>query len=593
MGQDILKALDNTHCDDIINNECIDNVFQCIISLKDGSVLGYEALCRGPKETAYEKPQSLFEMAKENGKIFELEKICKKKAIEKFKSKGEQLKLFVNIDPGCFLKEEEGINLLDDLFMSWAKDFCYVIFEVTEKTGIHDYKRFNNVISKYKKSGISISVDDVSNGYAGINMLSNLEPLYMKINMELVRDIHKEPFKKTVIKSLVVIANNSNSKLIAEGIETKDELDVLIDLGVHYGQGYYIQKPSYELLYTHSNIKHYILERNSIKSDIRIQNITTTKIGEISRSITNVSSNTVGREVNMLFDKESGIQGIPVVDKDKPVGLIMKHKFYRYLGRQYGYSIYMDRAIEILMDNTPLIIDFDTPLDQVTKIAMLRDDDTLYDYIIVTKNNTYYGIATIKDLLEKTTEIELNRAKYANPLTGLPGNIIIEQKISNIIKSTEDYSVLYFDIDNFKSYNDVYGFDNGDRIIEMLGNLIQQCMSLYEFEKGFLGHIGGDDFVAIVESHTINKLCETIIDRFDKSILHYYSEIDQKKGYIMAENRHGTIEQFPLMSISIAVVNNKNRCFASASQLAEYASKIKKKCKIRWTSNYIIGDITE
>lgn len=593
MGQDNIKSLDNMQYEKIINTEDVDNVFQCIISLKDGTVLGYEALCRGPKGTIYENPKNLFHTAKQYGRILELEEICKRKALQKFKSKGEKVKLFVNIDPSCLFEDEEGINLLKNLFTLWDEDYSFLIFEVTEEICIGDYKRFCNALNQYKKFGIDIAIDNVGNGYAGLNLLTNLEPLYMKINMELVRDVEKNVFKKAIIKSLVAFANNTNSKLIAEGIETQAELDELIDLGVHYGQGYYIQKPSYELLHTHSNIKQHILERNLTISDIKLQNITTIRIGEISRPIRNIFVDTLGKEVNMIFENDLTIQGLPVVDDDKPVGLIMKHKFYRYLGKQYGYSIFMDRPVDYLMDNAPMVIDFDTPLDQVSEIAMKRDDDTLYDYIIVTKNHKYCGIATIKDLLQKTTEIELNRAKFANPLTGLPGNIIIEQKIRNIIKSTKDYSVLYFDIDNFKSYNDVYGFDNGDRILQMLGNLIGQWMELLDFKEGFLGHIGGDDFVAIVESHVVNNLCDAIIDKFDRSILDYYSEIDQKNGYIMAENRHGVMEQYPLMSLSIAIVTNKYQNFESVSQLVEYASRIKKKCKACWKSNYIIGNITE
>lgn len=282
-----------------------------------------------------------------------------------------------------------------------------------------------------------------------------------------------------------------------------------------------------------------------------------------------------------------------MIDRDKPVGLVMKDKFYQYLGKQYGYAIFMKRTIERLMDQGPLVVDYDTPLDRVSEIAMMREEEALYDYIIVTKDSKYYGIVTVKDLLQKMTEIELNRAKYANPLTGLPGNIMIEQRIRNVIASKNKYAVLYFDLDNFKPYNDVYGFENGDRIIEMTAAVIGQRMKALDFHRGFLGHIGGDDFVAIVENHQVHRLCEAIIEKFDKRILDFYSEIDRKKGYIMAENRHGAIEKFPLMSLSIAVVTNEHRDFDSVSHLAEYASRIKKKCKACWTSNYMIGNTAE
>ncbi|AOT69650.1 hypothetical protein Gferi_08705 [Geosporobacter ferrireducens] len=592
LNQKNIEDLNYKQYEEVIVTEDIDMVFQCILSLKDGGVLGYEALCRGPKGTAFEDPKELFKMAKACGDIIALERICKKRALEKFQRKGDHLKLFVNIDPYCFLKEE-GENLLNDFFSSWDRDSGYVVFEVTEQTCIHDYTRFHNTLRKYKDLGADIAIGDVGNGYAGLNLLTSVEPLYMKMDMKLIRDIHKQPFKQALLKAFVEFSNSTNSKLIAEGIETAEELDCLIDLGIHYGQGYYIQKPSAELLNTHPVIRSRILERNLTKGDIRLRNITSTRIGEISKCIPYIRPETLGKEVNLVFEKGSDIQGLPVIDQDKPVGLIMKHKFYRHLGKQYGYAIFMKRTIDRLMDKAPLTIDYDTPLDRASEIAMMREEDTLYDYIIVTRDGKYYGIVTVKDLLQKTTEIELDRARYANPLTGLPGNMVIDQKIRNMIVSKKQYAVLYFDLDNFKPYNDVYGFENGDRVIEMTAALIEQRMKALDFHEGFLGHIGGDDFVAVVESHQIHKLCEAIIEKFDKRILDFYSELDCKKGYIMAENRHGIIEKFPVMSLSIAVVTNRYKNFERVSQLAEYASKIKKKCKACWTSNYIIGDTPE
>ena len=159
------------------------------------------------------------------------------------------------------------------------------------------------------------------------------------------------------------------------------------DSGIHYGQGYYIQRPSSEILNIHPNIKAYILNRNLIKQGIKVQNITTVKIGKISKNMPYIGLDTVGEQVSVLFEKELEVQGLPVVDKEKPVGLLMKHTFYRHLGKQYGYPIFMKRSIEQLMDKTPLVVDCDIPLDRVSEIAMTRNTDALYDYIIVTKED--------------------------------------------------------------------------------------------------------------------------------------------------------------------------------------------------------------
>jgi len=223
-------------------------------------------------------------------------------------------------------------------------------------------------------------------------------------------------------------------------------------------------------------------------------------------------------------------------------------------------------------------------LEQVSKIAVSRSEERLYDYIIVTKDKEYYGIITIRRLLEKTTQLELNRAKHSNPLTGLPGNILIENEIKRVLANTEPYSVLYFDLDNFKPYNDVYGFESGDQVLGLIAQIIQQELYRDSMRTTFVGHIGGDDFIAIVHDWNIQKICHNIIKLFDKRIRALYLETDLEQGYIFAKNRHGKEEKFPIISLSIAIVTNKHQHYHSAQQLAEAATILKKTCKLSWQS---------
>lgn len=151
-----------------------------------------------------------------------------------------------------------------------------------------------------------------------------------------------------------------------------------------------------------------------------------------------------------------------------------------------------------MMNKNPLVVDYYTSLSQVSKTAIGRREEDLYDYIIVTKEERYYGVTTVKALLEYTTQLELNKAKHSNPLTGLPGNNIIEERLKKAIEDNEDCCVMYFDLDNFKAYNDIYGFENGDKILVFTSELLQDTMSNYQWTECFLGHIGGDDFVAVI-----------------------------------------------------------------------------------------------
>lgn len=228
------------------------------------------------------------------------------------------------------------------------------------------------------------------------------------------------------------------------------------------------------------------------------------------------------------------------------------------------------------------------------KIAMERANDKIYDYVIVTKENKYYGIVTIKNLLEFTITIEKRQAKELNPLTGLPGNIIIDKILCDVLNSNEEFCILYLDLDNFKVYNDIYGFENGDRILKFTANIIKESLSeLFTF-RNFVGHIGGDDFICIIKAslEECYKLSKLIINKFDSGVLNFFNAIDKKNNYIIALDRKGFKDTFNLTSISIAGIHGKMKVFHTSANLTLYISKLKKRSKLLNHSSYVIEDVS-
>ena len=169
-----------------------------------------------------------------------------------------------------------------------------------------------------------------------------------------------------------------------------------------------------------------------------------------------------------------------------------------------------------------------------------------------------------------------------NPLSELPGNLLIEQQLEKCLDSKDNNCILYFDLDNFKAYNDVYGFENGDRVLKYLTQTLKENIS----RDYFLGHIGGDDFLAILPRYHAEQACNKVINEFDNSIFNFYNQDDIDRGFIVTRNRTGIEESFPLLSISIAAVSIKNQL--TIYDLAEKASKIKKQCKAVAGSSYVI-----
>lgn len=184
----------------------------------------------------------------------------------------------------------------------------------------------------------------------------------------------------------------------------------------------------------------------------------------------------------------------------------------------------------------------------------------------------------------------LNITRNVNPLTNLPGNNEIQREIKKRLQSNKKFAVFYFDLDNFKSYNDVYGFSKGDEIIKFTAEMIKKEIVYKDKEalNRFVGHIGGDDFVAVTEVLEYEKICNEFIEEFDKKILEYFTKEDQEKGYLEVPNRRGIIEKFPLTSISVAVIEITKNKFKNLLEIGEVGAEVKKKAKQIQGSSYFI-----
>lgn len=239
------------------------------------------------------------------------------------------------------------------------------------------------------------------------------------------------------------------------------------------------------------------------------------------------------------------------------------------------------RRIRTDEDNkiTPIIVVSSNP-EREHRLKVLRESVEYYIKKPVDTEYLYYTIKNIDRLLKINRRI--------SPLTGLPGNVQIHAELKKRLTKKEEFSVLYIDLDNFKAYNDVYGFLKGDEIIEYTAQVILKCIHSRYSENAFVGHIGGDDFIAIVPTTSVDDICQTLIANFDHDVNKFFTKNDIERGYIEVANRKGIMEQFPLTSVSIgAVVVEKNR-FANILEIGEIGAQIKHTAKSIIGSSYVV-----
>ena len=463
---------------EILQDGDIKTVFQPIISLRNGELLGYEALSRGPANSVFNNPEKLFDFARLYGRLWELELLCRIKALENMSKNDPSFCIFLNVDPHIIDDDKFKKGFTKDFLKEFNINPENVVFEITEKNSVVDIRSFKKIIDNYKDQGYRIAIDDTGSGYSGLKLITEIHPHFIKLDMNLIRDIDKDGLKYALIKTFYDFCLVTDIKLIAEGIETENELNSLIEIGIDYGQGYYIQRPAEKLAAIDDRLVCHIKVRNDKKKELYLNKPAAVFVGDICRKSLSVKSSHTGASILDIFNNNPSLYGLPVVDDDKLPGLIMKDKFYAKLGTQYGFALYVNRPVGILMDNRPLTVDYETSIDNVSKMAMARSEENLYDYIVVTRDSRYYGIVTVKDLLEKTTELEVNFARHLNPLTGLPGNMLIEQKMVSVLYENKPFTILYMDIDDFKVYNDIYGFEKGDRVLQYLSEILTGCVAM-------------------------------------------------------------------------------------------------------------------
>ena len=301
------------------------------------------------------------------------------------------------------------------------------------------------------------------------------------------------------------------------------------------------------------------------------------------------------QEIYVIDDADSSI---PIFRE-----LFKKEKEFKFIGVK-------TEQINIALKNIPFLIiinedSIDRDVTELCKNIRTDEDNKITPIIVVSSNvSREHRLAVLKESVEyyikKPVDVDyiyytiknLNRLLTINrrisALTGLPGNVQIHAELKKRLSNKEEFSVLYLDLDNFKAYNDVYGFVKGDQIIEFTAQVITKCIHELFLENSFIGHIGGDDFIAIVPSTEVDEVCQSIIANFDKDVEKFFTEDDLRKGYIEVANRKGIMEQFTLTSISIgAVIVDKNR-FANILEIGEVGAQVKHMAKSVVGSSYAI-----
>lgn len=567
---------------DIIEKGSIYSVYQPIVSMQDGLVMGYEALIRGPKESNFHSPLTMFQFAEQHGELYKLEQLAREKAIQGSILEHPQQLLFINIsshvlyDPGFV----PGKTL--EILQKYGLRPSNVVFEITERTSIEDFSLAQKILAHYRKQGYRIAIDDAGAGYSSMQAIAELQPDFIKIDRSLIQDIHINKVKEYILETFVTFAQKMNISLIAEGIEHVDELTKLARLGVHYAQGFLLGRPQLHAATIQDSLKMLIWQQRKVQGGHM-----TWAIGDLKTPVKVFDKKVPISEVADYFKKNQESVGAVIVSEEEPVGLMMRDRLFQQLAGQYAFSLFWNRTIDSVMDDSPLIVDEFISVEQVSQMATSRSIHQLYDLVIITSNGKMAGIASIRAILESITNVRMESARVANPLTGLPGNLQINRELNKRIHENKQFHVVYADLDYFKWFNDRFGFQKGDQLIQYTADIMQQAISVCGTPLDFVGHVGGDDFIAISSTEEPELLCQEMIRRFEMGVKMFYE--DEEWEYVWDRSGNKVKSEGVTLSLSLVVCSCESPI--SLEHISQTAADLKKKAKAYPGSIYYFQNI--
>lgn len=556
---------------EIYRNARLTPFYQPIVDVSRAGVYGYEALIRGPSGSNFETPLQLFRAAASLNLDREFEILCRKLAIRRFAELKLGHLLFINISPSLLLPMGAPNGTTMEYLHEYGVDPGKIVIEVTEHCQTRQYEVLNAALDHYRNQGFKVALDDLGSGYSSLRLWTEVLPDFIKIDKHFIHNIHRNRIKQSFIHGLLKISSGSNCRIIAEGVESHEEFDFLSSAGINYQQGFYFARPAAE---PPAGIDPSLL--NTRTSRHLVAGLTQDNLQSITKCLPPIPAATTVREVLEKLQRNPEVNLLPIVDTDRPAGLVERFVFLNSLMQSlYGIDLYGKMKIIDFLNDDPVTVDIAATLEEASNTV--TSAGTTVQAFIVTQNSRYHGVSTVLDLLHKITEQQICSARHANPLTLLPGIVPTNDAIDRLLYSRTTFALAYFDLDNFKPYNDYYGYDAGDIIIKRLAEILR---SVYKKEFSLIGHIGGDDFVVVDMSNSAVENCRKVMTCMEDSIADFYRPEHLQAGGINAADRQGNYCLFPLLSISVGLVSNESASRCKAHQeISDLACQAKKLAK--------------
>jgi len=528
--------------------------YQPVVDLSHSRIYGHESLIRGPADTALHFPDALFAEARRQGLHPQLELASFRAGAQGFQDNDAAGKLFLNLSGSALIHywtlwgDDMPLRLLKDCTLPPSS----IIVELTEQDPLSDHMgELGSAFACLRERGMRIALDDYGVGNSNLQLWSEMQPDLVKIDRYFFEGIGQSDRKQNMVRAILKVAQHLGTAIVAEGIETAEDLAVVRELDIRYAQGWFLGRPE-ETLLTEltAPLRDSLRVRSPAPLSQRSAGGTAASLRvEAPAALLNQHTND---DVHRLFIEHKNMHAVAVVDGDnRPVGIINRRDFSEHYAQRYTRELFGRDACSTFMNGEPVLVDLNVSIDQLSHVLISEDQRYLMDGLIITRDGRYDGLATGETLVRSVTEMRIEAARYANPLTSLPGNIPISRHIATLLEDAADFTICYGDLNNFKPFNDVYGYWRGDDMIMLTAEVVKRhCDPL----RDFVGHVGGDDFVVLFRSPDWVQRVQRIIAEFNEQAMDLYDDQGRHNEGIEAEDRYGVPRFFPFVTLGVGAL---------------------------------------
>ncbi len=563
----------------VLEEKTLATVFQPIFGFREGHIIGYEALVRGPRGSLFQTPGELFAAATAEGLAVELNILCIQQMLRAFAASALDGRLFLNVSPQLILQrghdQERAAHFMRSIGLAAER----VVIELTEDYPTLDFARVHESLMLYRSLGFSVAIDDLGEGFASLRLWSELRPEYVKADKHFVTGIAGDPVKVQFLRAIQEIAESCGSLVIAEGIENAADFRVVKDIGIACGQGYFIghpdERPATELA----------PEARRANADARVPVVPTPRLraGTEPRAhdfVRAVEPAVATQPLGVLLERfaaSPGLGAIPVIGAGGIEGVVSRE--WLDLGATCAGPVALEArpCIEVA-DRAPIRVEAELDLAALTAILVESDARRFADGFVIVAHGRYLGMGACGDVMRSLQSSRVLAARYTNPLTLLPGQVPINEHLERLLARHVPFTAWFIEVDQMRGLNDTAGFAHGDALIHAAARLLEEAC---EPGVDFAGHVAGGRFVILAQSDDWKARAEALLAKFPALVRQHVPAEAYARGYFTVKFRDGRQSAWPLPKLVIGILpvlpglfESRHEVVGAAKRAAEAAKAL-------------------